>query len=211
MPCFACLQWPSLFNSDVILCRKLDRTRLASESARTTGLPGPISCSLTIQWVQASAMWSPMPIFVSLFSPTSSRCLPGCQCSGTERVSPLDACCCWALVPTVCLTRVDSSKFLLTLPDSWQKQYTGATPCRTSSCSPDNTRKSVTYCPSAQSNDDISKDLMRFLSEWLFGHPEFKKAPMHIFSESYGGKMAIQWARDIDAANKAGKLEVNFR
>ena len=52
---------------------------------------------------------------------------------------------------------------------------------------------------------------MSFLKEWLFGHPEFQKAPMHIFSESYGGKMAIQWARDIDAANKAGELEVNFR
>eukprot|EP00891_Asterochloris_glomerata_P001932 jgi/Astpho2/1932/e_gw1.00038.110.1_t len=63
----------------------------------------------------------------------------------------------------------------------------------------------------SQSNNEIASDLMVFINEWLFGHPEFKKAPMHIFSESYGGKMAIQWARDIDAANKAGKLEVNFR
>ena len=71
--------------------------------------------------------------------------------------------------------------------------------------------ESIIRSPAAQSNNDISSDLMGFLSEWLFGHPEFKKAPIHIFSESYGGKMAIQWARDINAANKAGKLEMNFR
>ncbi|PSN47006.1 Retinoid-inducible serine carboxypeptidase [Blattella germanica] len=43
-------------------------------------------------------------------------------------------------------------------------------------------------------NVEIAVDLVSFMREFLKVHPEFKTVPLYIFSESYGGKMAAEFA-----------------
>lgn len=40
--------------------------------------------------------------------------------------------------------------------------------------------------------------------------PEFKNVPLHIFGESYGGKMAIEFAYELDLEIKQGTIESNL-
>ncbi|KAL0270818.1 UNVERIFIED_CONTAM: hypothetical protein PYX00_008106 [Menopon gallinae] len=60
-------------------------------------------------------------------------------------------------------------------------------------------------------NIQIGKDMMVFLSEFYAKYPDFKKCPMYFFAESYGGKMAIEMAKQLDERVKAGKLDINFK
>lgn len=60
-------------------------------------------------------------------------------------------------------------------------------------------------------NDDIAADLLTFLSRFVQDHPERQSTPLYIFSESYGGKMAIGFAKAIIGARQAGQLKVNFK
>ncbi|XP_017116002.1 retinoid-inducible serine carboxypeptidase [Drosophila elegans] len=55
-------------------------------------------------------------------------------------------------------------------------------------------------------NDELVDDLMTFMLHFYKLHPEFKSVPLHIFSESYGGKMAPALAIKLDKAMKAGEL-----
>lgn len=41
--------------------------------------------------------------------------------------------------------------------------------------------------------------------------PQYRKVPLHIISESYGGKMAAEFALAITKAQAAGSLDVDFR
>ena len=63
----------------------------------------------------------------------------------------------------------------------------------------------------ARNNAEIAADLVSFLKDWVFGHPEFEVAPMFIASESYGGKMAISFARAVHEARQSGDIKVNLR
>jgi len=40
--------------------------------------------------------------------------------------------------------------------------------------------------------------------------PEFKNVPLHIFGESYGGKMAIEFAYELDLEIQQGTIESNL-
>ena len=46
----------------------------------------------------------------------------------------------------------------------------------------------------AKNNSQITDDLMALISGFLQKVPEFQAIPLYIFSESYGGKMAAQFA-----------------
>lgn len=63
----------------------------------------------------------------------------------------------------------------------------------------------------ARNNAEIAADLVSFLQAWIYGHPEFEVAPVFIASESYGGKMAITFARAIQEAQKSGDIKVNLK
>jgi len=47
-------------------------------------------------------------------------------------------------------------------------------------------------------NTQIAEDLVTFTKGFLDIHPEFKTVPLYIFSESYGGKMAAEYALALD-------------
>ena len=49
-----------------------------------------------------------------------------------------------------------------------------------------------------KTNTEIAVDLVTFMKSFLEIHKEFKHVPLYIFSESYGGKMAIEFALLLD-------------
>ncbi|XP_021913833.1 retinoid-inducible serine carboxypeptidase-like isoform X2 [Zootermopsis nevadensis] len=64
------------------------------------------------------------------------------------------------------------------------------------------------YSALTTNNSQIAKDLVTFTGGFLEAHPEFKTVPLYIFSESYGGKMAAEYALFLDKAIKDGNIEV---
>ncbi|KAK9823746.1 hypothetical protein WJX72_005120 [[Myrmecia] bisecta] len=60
-------------------------------------------------------------------------------------------------------------------------------------------------------NAELAADLLVWLKEFVWGHPEFHFAPIHIFCESYGGKMGIEFAKAIAHEQATAFLPVNFR
>ncbi|XP_016978057.2 retinoid-inducible serine carboxypeptidase-like [Drosophila rhopaloa] len=55
-------------------------------------------------------------------------------------------------------------------------------------------------------DDELIDDLMTFMLHFYKSHNEFKSVPLHIFSESYGGKVAPALAIKLEKAMKAGEL-----
>ncbi|XP_017002816.2 retinoid-inducible serine carboxypeptidase [Drosophila takahashii] len=55
-------------------------------------------------------------------------------------------------------------------------------------------------------NEELIDDLMTFMLHFYKLHSAFKDVPLHIFSESYGGKMAPALAIRLDEAMKSGEL-----
>ena len=47
-------------------------------------------------------------------------------------------------------------------------------------------------------NTQIAEDLVTFTKGFLDIYPQFKTVPLYIFSESYGGKMAAEYALLLD-------------
>lgn len=62
-----------------------------------------------------------------------------------------------------------------------------------------------------KTNAEIAKDLVTFTGVFLQAHPEFKSVPLYIFSESYGGKMAAEYALELDKAISQGNIEVPLK
>ncbi|TDG50365.1 hypothetical protein AWZ03_003270 [Drosophila navojoa] len=60
-------------------------------------------------------------------------------------------------------------------------------------------------------NKQIALDLVEFMKGFYALHPEFKKTPLHIFCESYGGKMAPEFALELYYAIQRGEIESNFQ
>lgn len=60
-------------------------------------------------------------------------------------------------------------------------------------------------------NKQIALDLVALLKGVLEKLPEFEIVPLHIFGESYGGKMAIEFAYELDKAIKAGEIKANLQ
>jgi len=63
----------------------------------------------------------------------------------------------------------------------------------------------------ATNNTMIAGDLMALLRGFLKAHPEHAGTPLHIFSESYGGKMAAGFADVLTDAIAAGEIACNFK
>lgn len=57
----------------------------------------------------------------------------------------------------------------------------------------------------------ISADLLTFLVNITAQYPELSTLPFHIFSESYGGKMASCFSQYLLQAIAGGKIKLNFR
>lgn len=55
-------------------------------------------------------------------------------------------------------------------------------------------------------NEELTSDLMTFMMYFYKQHKEFKTVPLHIFTESYGGKMAPALAIRLDAAMSTGEI-----
>ncbi|KAJ8667664.1 hypothetical protein QAD02_009327 [Eretmocerus hayati] len=61
-----------------------------------------------------------------------------------------------------------------------------------------------------RTNTEISRDLMQFIREFMAKFPEFLRVPTYITSQSYGGKMAIEWAFEWYKAEQARDLHSNL-
>ncbi|XP_037719542.1 retinoid-inducible serine carboxypeptidase [Drosophila subpulchrella] len=59
-------------------------------------------------------------------------------------------------------------------------------------------------------NKQIALDLVELMKGFYKNHPEFKTVPLHIFCESYGGKMAPEFALELEYAIQRGEIESNF-
>lgn len=63
----------------------------------------------------------------------------------------------------------------------------------------------------AKDNNQIAKDLVKLMRTFLHNHPEFQRVPLHIFSESYGGKMAPEFALELQLAKQRKNLECQLQ
>lgn len=59
-------------------------------------------------------------------------------------------------------------------------------------------------------NRQIALDLVAMLKGFYERLPEFKDTPLHIMSESYGGKMAAEFALMLHREIEAGTIECNL-
>lgn len=67
------------------------------------------------------------------------------------------------------------------------------------------------YSYLTKNNAEIGSDMVSFLKAFYKKHPEFEKTPLYIYSESYGGKMAVEMAEQILAAVDAHELNANLK
>ncbi|XP_055532872.1 retinoid-inducible serine carboxypeptidase-like [Wyeomyia smithii] len=59
-------------------------------------------------------------------------------------------------------------------------------------------------------NAEIADDLLTFIKEFYRLNPEFMTTPLHIYAESYGGKMAPEFAYVLDKAIKNGEIDIKL-
>ncbi|XP_022212841.2 retinoid-inducible serine carboxypeptidase-like [Drosophila obscura] len=59
-------------------------------------------------------------------------------------------------------------------------------------------------------NKQIALDLVELMKGFYENHPEFKAVPLHIFCESYGGKMAPEFALELYYAIQRGEIDSNL-
>lgn len=60
-------------------------------------------------------------------------------------------------------------------------------------------------------NKQISDDLLAFMRVFLAKHSEFQNVPLYLFSESYGGKMAAEFALDLHRTIQDGGIIANLK
>ena len=63
----------------------------------------------------------------------------------------------------------------------------------------------------ARNNSQIAKDLVTLVKEFLKANPEFQQIPLTIFTESYGGKMTVGFALELQAAIKRKEVSLDLR
>jgi serine carboxypeptidase 1 len=61
-----------------------------------------------------------------------------------------------------------------------------------------------------KNNKQIARDLIELLRGFYVALPEFRTVPLHIFGESYGGKMAVEFARELQDEISRGAIEANL-
>ncbi|XP_017059155.1 retinoid-inducible serine carboxypeptidase-like isoform X2 [Drosophila ficusphila] len=59
-------------------------------------------------------------------------------------------------------------------------------------------------------NKQIALDLVELMKGFYQLHPEFEEVPLHIFCESYGGKMAPEFALELYYAKERGEVRSNL-
>ncbi|XP_037719800.1 retinoid-inducible serine carboxypeptidase [Drosophila subpulchrella] len=59
-------------------------------------------------------------------------------------------------------------------------------------------------------NKEIALDLVELMKGFYSLHPEFEEVPLHIFCESYGGKMAPEFALELWNAKERGEVKTNL-
>uniref|UniRef100_A0A1Q3FSI3 Carboxypeptidase n=1 Tax=Culex tarsalis TaxID=7177 RepID=A0A1Q3FSI3_CULTA len=62
-----------------------------------------------------------------------------------------------------------------------------------------------------KSNAEIADDLLALMKEFYKRNPEFTDTPLHIYAESYGGKMAPEFAYVLAKAIELGEIEANLQ
>ncbi|CAG9833773.1 unnamed protein product [Diabrotica balteata] len=63
----------------------------------------------------------------------------------------------------------------------------------------------------ARNNSQIATDFLKFLKNFYRKLPKFKTVPLYIFSESYGGKMAVEIALVLYQAIQKGEIKSNLK
>jgi len=63
----------------------------------------------------------------------------------------------------------------------------------------------------ARDNLQVGKDLVELLRGFYKELPEFKSVPLHIFSESYGGKTAVEFAYLLNQEIEERRIDCNFK
>lgn len=63
----------------------------------------------------------------------------------------------------------------------------------------------------AKTNSQIAEDLLNLLKQFYKRFPLFQSVPLHIFSQSYGGKMAVEFAYLVDQERKHQRIESNLK
>lgn len=58
--------------------------------------------------------------------------------------------------------------------------------------------------------DEIAKDLVTLMKDFLRKHPIFENLPFYVFSESYGGKMAAAFGKALYFANRTGEINCHL-
>lgn len=53
--------------------------------------------------------------------------------------------------------------------------------------------------------------MVAFLIKFYDQYPDLRKTPLYIFCESYGGKMTVEIAKQLNNAIKNGDIDVDFR
>lgn len=51
-------------------------------------------------------------------------------------------------------------------------------------------------------NTQIAEDLVEFMKGFYSTVPEFRRVPLYVFGQSYGGKIAIEFALSLQRVNK---------
>uniref|UniRef100_A0A182P9E3 Carboxypeptidase n=1 Tax=Anopheles epiroticus TaxID=199890 RepID=A0A182P9E3_9DIPT len=67
------------------------------------------------------------------------------------------------------------------------------------------------YSLLTKTNGEIADDLVELMKQFYTLQPEFRTTPLHIYAESYGGKMAPEFAYVLDKAIKNGEIECNLQ
>ncbi|KAL9703140.1 hypothetical protein quinque_006658 [Culex quinquefasciatus] len=62
-----------------------------------------------------------------------------------------------------------------------------------------------------KSNAEIADDLLAFMKEFYKRNPEFTDTPLHIYAESYGGKMAPEFTYVLAKAIDLGEIDANLQ
>lgn len=63
----------------------------------------------------------------------------------------------------------------------------------------------------ATNNTQVGTDLVTLCVSFFEDHPELQTVPFYVFGQSYGGKMAVTFARELLKAVKASRLKVNLK
>lgn len=63
----------------------------------------------------------------------------------------------------------------------------------------------------ATNNTQVGKDLVELLHGFYKQNPEFRATPLHIFSESYGGKVAVEFAYLLNREIQDRRIDCNLK